>query len=139
MSKKRIAVVAHNKMKPVLLDFLKERQDWFWGRKLASTGLTAQFLMDNGIRHEVEAMRPGKEGGFTDLKDLVAKGEIDMVLFFRDPEIFQEYEDQIIDFLKECNRNNLPLATNPASAELIVLGLIKKEASLRVKDRQTAE
>lgn len=137
MSENRIAVVAHNRMKPTLLEFLKERQEWFWGRKLVSTGLTAGFLKDNGIKADVEQMRPGKEGGFMDLRDMVAEGKIDMVLFFRDPEIFQEYEHEIIEFLKECNRNNLPLATNPASGELLVLGMIKKESSQRTRDRVT--
>jgi methylglyoxal synthase len=54
---------------------------------------------------------------------------LSLVLFFRDPEIVQEYESEVIEFVKNCIRENVPLASNQASAELLIVGLIKMEAS----------
>ena len=139
MTQASIAIVAHNKMKPVLIEFLKEREAWFWGRQLLATGLTADFIEHGGIDLKVEHLNPGKEGGYTQLKKRVDEGEVSMVLFFRDPEILQDYEDEVVDFIRSCNRKNLPLATNPASAELLILGLIKKEAAERARDRVHAD
>ena len=41
-----IVIVAHDSMKPALVSFLQERQDWLWGRTLVATGLTADFIQD---------------------------------------------------------------------------------------------
>lgn len=132
---KPIAIIAHNIMKPTLVEFLKDREAWFWGRKLVATGLTAEFLEQDGIDAEVEHLSPGKQGGYTELRQRSENDEFGMVLFFRDPEITQDYEDEIVEFVKSCNRHNIPLATNPASAELLILGLIRKEAAEKSRDR----
>lgn len=135
MSSSYIAVVAHNKMKPALVSFLKEREAWLWGRKLLATGLTADFVEQGGIKVDVEHLSPGASGGYAELKKAIDEGKVAMVLFFRDPEITQDYEDEVIAFLKACNRSNIPLATNPASAELLILGMIKQEASDKSRER----
>jgi methylglyoxal synthase len=60
---------------------------------------------------------------------MVKNGEIGAVLFFRDPEIVQDYEADILTLVKACIKHNIPLASNPASAELMIIGMIKMEAS----------
>jgi methylglyoxal synthase len=124
----RIALVAHDKMKPRLVEFLKEREQWLWGRKFVATGMTADFI-EQGVKLEIEHLHPGREGGFVELTSMAQRGELSLVLFFRDPEIVQEYESEVIEFVKNCIRENVPLASNPASAELLIVGLIKMEAS----------
>jgi methylglyoxal synthase len=134
---KKIAIVAHDKMKPVLVRFLRERENWLWGRTLVATGLTADFVEQEQFKVTVEHLSAGKEGGYRELKSLVDNGEIELALFFRDPEIVQDYEQDVIAFAKSCNRENIPLATNPATAELVILGLIKKETAERIRDKQS--
>ena len=53
--------------------------------------------------------------------------EIDIVIFLRDPLIKQGHHEDIQKLLEACNMYNIPLATNYASAELMILGQIKKE------------
>lgn len=125
----KICVIAHDKMKPTLVSFLKEREDWLWGRKLIATGMTAEFMEHQDLKVEVEHVHPGREGGFRELTDKVNQGEIGLVLFFRDPEIVQDYEADIIALVKACIKKNIPLASNPASAELLIIGMIRMEAS----------
>ncbi|MEO0405376.1 MAG: methylglyoxal synthase [Bacteroidota bacterium] len=131
---KNIAVIAHNKMKPQLVNFLKEKEPWFWGRNIVSTGLTGELLQSE-VNLNIKPLSRGDKGGYKELRELVDQDEVKMVLFFRDPEIVQEYEDEVVDFLKSCNLKNIPLATNPSSAELIILGLIKKEAAEKTKSK----
>jgi methylglyoxal synthase len=128
---KKICVIAHDKMKPVLVSFLKERQDWLWGRTLIATGMTAEFMEHEALKVSVEHVHPGRQGGFKELTEKVNQGEIGLVLFFRDPEIVQDYEADIVALVKACIKQNIPLASNPASAELLIIGMIRMEASIR--------
>jgi methylglyoxal synthase len=127
---KKIGIIAHDKMKPILVAFLQERQQWLWGRAFVSTGLTAE-LVQNEIKVAVEHLQPGRDGGFKQLTTMVESGEIEMVIFFRDPEITQDYEADIVALVKSCIKENIPLASNPASAELLIVGMIRMEASKR--------
>lgn len=128
---KKICAIAHDRMKPMLVSFLKDRQDWLWGRKLIATGLTAEFMEHEALKVDVEHVHPGREGGFRELTDKVNTGEIGLVIFFRDPEIVQDYEADVIALVKACIKQNIPLASNPASAELLIIGMIRMEAAVR--------
>ncbi|WP_306644061.1 methylglyoxal synthase [Sanyastnella coralliicola] len=132
---KKIALVAHDNMKPQLVEFMKEREDWFWGRELVATGQTGEFLEKGELKISLTRLLPGNQGGYTQMTALVANGEVEIAFFLRDPEIVQDYEDEVADFIRECNRKNVPLATNPASAELLIIGLIRKEAAEKARDR----
>lgn len=139
MSPKYIAVIAHDRMKPVLAAFLKEREAWLWGRKLLATGLTASFVEQGGIDVKVDHLSPGKSGGYAELSARVEAGEVSLVIFFRDPEIIQDYEHEVVALLRECNRRNIPLATNPATAELMILGMIKLEMGEKARSRSASD
>lgn len=125
----QICIIAHDKMKPALVHFLREREPWLWGRQLVATGMTAAFLENELHQLPVEHVHPGREGGFNELRAKAERGELQAVFFFRDPEIVQDYEDEVVQFVKTCIRLNIPLASNPASAELLIVGLIRMEAS----------
>jgi len=126
---KKICVIAHDSMKPALVSFLKEREQWLWNRKLVATGLTADFMAHEAMQLDIQHVNPGRQGGFKELETMVNQGMIAMVLFFRDPEIVQDYEADIVALVKACIKHNIPLASNPASAELLIVGMIRMEAS----------
>lgn len=130
-----IVIIAHDSKKPELVRFLKEKEEWLWGRTLVATGLTADFVEDKEFKVPVEHLSAGRDGGYVELADLVSAGKVKMVLFFRDPELLQDYAQEVNDFVKTCNRQNIPLATNPASAELLILGMIRLEANAQIKSR----
>jgi methylglyoxal synthase len=125
---KQICVIAHDSMKPTLVSFLKEREQWMWNRKFVATGLTAEFMAQESMQLQVEHVNAGRNGGFKELEAMVNRNEIAMVLFFRDPEIVQDYEADIVSLVKACIKQNIPLASNPASAELLIIGMIRVEA-----------
>jgi methylglyoxal synthase len=126
-----IVVIAHDAKKPQLVKFLSERTDWLRGVNLIATGLTAEFLEEQGIG--CKHMSPGQSGGYIQITEMIKKGEVDIVIFFRDHKIVQKHHEDIRNLLETCNVNNIPLATNYATAELVILGLIKKEATVRMQ------
>ena len=125
-----IVVVAHDAKKPELAKFLNERLEWLRGVNLLATGRTAEFIESQGI--PCKHMSPGQSGGYIQITDMIEKGEVDIVIFLRDHKVVQQHHEDIRKLLETCNTHNIPLATNYASAELIILGLIKKESVERM-------
>ena len=121
-----IVVIAHDAKKPELVKFLGERLEWLRGVNLIATGRTAEFIESQGL--VCKHMSPGQSGGYIQITEMIEKGEVDIVIFLRDHKLVQQHHEDIRKLLETCNVNNIPLATHYASAELIILGLIKKEA-----------
>ncbi len=126
-------IIAHDAKKPELVKFLGERLEWLRGVNLIATGRTAEFVESQGI--SCKHMSPGQYGGYIQITDMIEKGEVDIVIFLRDSKLVQKHHEDIRKLLETCNINNIPLATNYATAELVILGLIKKEAAERQQQR----
>jgi methylglyoxal synthase len=124
---RNIAVIAHDKKKPELRKFLKEIESWLWQRNIIATGRTAEFIeQEEDLKIEVKHLSRGRSGGYKQITKMLLNSEISVVFFFRDHEVKSHHED-IEELLQTCNLNNIPLATNPASAELLMLGVFHKE------------
>ncbi|MCB8963819.1 MAG: methylglyoxal synthase [Bacteroidales bacterium] len=128
---KNIAVIAHDAKKADLVRFLQDHADWLPGVNLLATGRTAEFIQEQGIncRH----LSPGQSGGYIEITEMIQKHEVDIVIFLRDHKVVQAHHEDIRKLLEACNVNNIPLATNQATAELVILGLIRMEAMERMK------
>lgn len=72
---------------------------------------------------EVNALLSGPLGGDAQIAARVAERQCDMVLFFRDPLDRHPHEPDILMLMRLCDVHNVPLATNPATAELLIKGL----------------
>jgi methylglyoxal synthase len=125
-----IAVIAHDKLKNILLDFLIEKKEWLDGAQVLATGRTAEFIESQvpDIRH----LSQGRYGGYNELTALVKEGKVDLVLFFRDHKVKYHHND-IQDLLDACDEYNVPVATNPASAERLIVGHLQLIAIERNK------
>ena len=98
------------------LDTLKDRNI-----SLVSTGTTGQHAMDAGL--QVERVLSGPIGGDAQIASEVATGKVQMVFFFRDPLDKHPHEPDINMLMRLCDVHNVPLATNPATAEILLRGL----------------
>ncbi|MCH8554093.1 MAG: methylglyoxal synthase [Schleiferiaceae bacterium] len=128
---KNIVILAHDRMKPTLASFIKEREDWLFGRTLVATGRSADFIKAAQFKVPVKHLAEGRSGGYREIIERIENGEVDMVLFFVDPDLKVTYHEDIQDLMDCCMRKNVPLANNAASAELLILGQIRKEAALK--------
>src|SRR5205807_6243996 len=89
---------------------------------LGATGHAARLLQGK-VGLDVEAVLSGPEGGDAQIAARVAIGAIDTVFFFVDPLAAQPHDPDIRALLRVCNVHNVPLATNLATADLIIPAL----------------
>lgn len=114
-----LALIAHDQKKSELLDFAREHLDFFRRRKLVATGHTGQLLYDE-LGLEVERVAHGPHGGDLIIGGRVAEGQIEAVLFFRDPLTAQPHEPDVSALMRVCDVHSVPLATNRGTAEGII-------------------
>ena len=125
----KIVVIAHDKHKLDLCKFLNQRSSWFYGREIIATGRTAEFLENTNCVIPVVHLKKGKDGGYKEITKKIEAGEISLVFFFRDPSIVQSYHQDITELLNTCDKKNIPISTNKAAAELLIVGKIRMEAA----------
>ncbi|HEY9561475.1 MAG TPA: methylglyoxal synthase [Anseongella sp.] len=115
-----IALVAHDGKKAEMVRFLMEHISLLKEKniRLIATGTTGGFVERAGLT--VEKMLSGPRGGDAQIASRVAEGKTDMVIFFRDPMDKHPHEPDITMLMRMCDVHNVPLATNPASAELLI-------------------
>lgn len=115
-----IAIVAHDAKKKELLEFIKKNRETLTaeGISLIGTGTTGSMAQDVGF--EVKRMLSGPMGGDAQIAARVAEGKTGMVLFFKDPLGKHPHEPDINMLLRVCDVHNVPLATNEASAQLLL-------------------
>lgn len=119
---KTIALIAHDKKKDDMVEFVRRRRDILARCRLIATGTTGKVIAEaTGLT--IERMLSGPYGGDQQIGARVAAGEVDAVLFLRDPLTAQPHEPDITALLRVCDVHNVPLATNLATAELIIASL----------------
>jgi methylglyoxal synthase len=114
-----IALIAHDAKKQDMLAFIRRFEAVLAKHRLLATATTGGLIRDHtGLR--VETVLPGPEGGDLQIGARVAAGEVDMVIFLRDPLTAQPHEPDIAALLRVCEVHNVPFVTNIAGAELVI-------------------
>jgi len=118
--KKTIALIAHDGKKAEIVGFVKDNKDFFKKFNLVATSTTGKLIEKMGL--DVKRYLSGPIGGDAQIATLVATGECHAVIFMRDPLGMHPHEPDIYTLLRICDVHDVPLATNPASAKLLVNG-----------------
>jgi methylglyoxal synthase len=116
---RRLAVIAHDNKKVDLVAWTTYNRDTLAGFSLIATRHTARLVRDK-VGLEVEELLSGPEGGDAQIAARVATRSVDAVFFFVDPLSAQPHDPDIRALLRVCNVHNIPLATNLATADLII-------------------
>ena len=122
-----LAVIAHDGKKADLVAWATFNRDTLAGFRLLATRHTARLLQDK-VGLTVEWLLSGPEGGDAQIAALVATGEVDAVYFFADPLSARPHDPDLRALLRVCNVHNVPLATNPATADLMMTSLSDERA-----------
>lgn len=118
----RIALIAHDKKKDSIVQFSKQYRGTLSELELVATGTTGQRISDaTGLT--VKRFKSGPLGGDQQIGALIPEGEIDMIIFFRDPLTSQPHEPDVNALLRLCDVYKLPLATNEATAKMLIEGI----------------
>ncbi len=125
-----IALIAHDKKKELMAQFCIAYKGILSKHSLYATDTTGKVIIDN-TGMSVYRFLPGPQGGDQQIGARVAYNEIDLVLFFRDPLTAEAYEPDVSNLLRLCDMHNIPMATNLATAEVLIHGLDRGDLDWR--------
>jgi len=126
----KIALIAHDQKKTELVNFAIAYEPIFLKHELYATGTTGTRIMEM-TNLKINRFMSGPLGGDQQIGAMVAKNELDLIIFLRDPLTAQPHEPDIIALLRLCDVYSIPLATNVATAEILVRALEKGDFSWR--------
>ena len=126
-----IAFLAHDKKKELMVQFYTTYKSVLGKHTLFATATTGRLITDNtGL--PITLLLSHKQGGHQQINARIAYNEIDLVLLFTDPNAVDPWEDnQMMDTIRHCDKHNVPIATNLASAEMLIMGLQRGDLDWR--------
>lgn len=119
MTKKTIALIAHDHKKDLLVAWCIKHQRLLGQHRLIGTGNTARVISEKTLL-KVEPYLSGPLGGDQQIGAKIATGEVDWLIFFYDPLAAQPHDPDVKALLRIAQVYDIPVATNPATANLIV-------------------
>lgn len=125
-----IALIAHDKKKELMVDFCIAYCGILKQHKLFATGTTGS-IVEEATGLTISKFLSGPEGGDQQIGARIAYNEIDAVLFFRDPLTARQNEPDISSIFRLCDVHNVPLATNIATAEVLIMGIERGDLGWR--------
>ena len=117
--KPRIALIAHDKKKDDMINLAGEYLDFLRNCDLVATGTTGGRLA-NELGLTIDRKHSGPFGGDLQIGSLLVEGQIDAIIFLRDPMTPQPHEPDINALVRACDVHNVACATNMASAHLVL-------------------
>ena len=115
----RIALVAHDKRKAAIADLAEDFRSFLSGCELCATGTTGSLIQARtGL--VIEKLLSGPLGGDMQIGTRVATGELDALIFLRDPMTAHPHEPDISALVRACDVHDVPYATNSACARLLL-------------------
>ena len=119
-----IALVAHDKRKADMVEWVKFNAQTLSAHKLVCTGTTGglvkQAFAELGIEANVQCMNSGPMGGDAEIAAMVVRKEVDLAIFLIDDLSAQPHEADIQMLLRQCRLHNVPIACNRISADLMI-------------------
>jgi methylglyoxal synthase len=114
-----LALVAHDARKDQLLRLARAHRPTLADLRLVATGTTGRVLSFE-LDLPIELAASGPEGGDLQIGARIVSGDVDAVIFLRDPLTAHPHEPDIQALLKACDVHEVPVATNTASAEILL-------------------
>ena len=126
-----ITLMAHDKKKELMVQFCTAYKSILAKHNLSATATTGRLVAEaTGL--PVTLFLSHSQGGHQQVNARIAYNEIDMVLLFSDHNGMDPWEDQqIVQTIHLCDTHNVPIATNLASAEMLILGLQRGDLDWR--------
>ena len=113
----KIAIIAHDKMKNEMIEFCIKHKEVLENHDLIATGTTGKRVIEaTGL--DVHCFRSGPLGGDQEVGAQVANGNVDLILFFRDPLTAQPHEPDVSALFRLSDVYKIPLASNINTAEM---------------------
>lgn len=125
-----IAIIAHDSKKELMTQFCIAYCGVLSRHTLCATGTTGKMISDvTGL--EINRFMSGRQGGAEQIASRISCDEIDILLFFRDPLSPKPHEPNEFNLIRLCDVHNVPVATNVATAEVIIMALDRGDLDWR--------
>jgi len=125
-----IALIAHDQKKDVMVSFATAYERVLENHALFATGTTGKRIMDaTGLK--INRVQSGPYGGDQQIGAEIAMNNMDLVIFLRDPMTAQPHEPDIQALIRLCDVYMVPVATNIATAELLIKALERGDLQWR--------
>ena len=125
-----IALIAHDAKKELMVQFCIAYCGILSRHNLCATGTTGKLVAEaTGLN--ITRYMSGTQGGGQQISARIACDEIDLLLFFRDPLTVKANEPNEADMLRLCDVRSIPVATNIATAEVLIHGLDRGDLDWR--------
>ena len=125
-----IGLIAHDSKKKLMQNFCIAYRGILCKNELFATGTTGR-LIEEVTNLNIHKYLAGHLGGAQQLGAQIEHNEIDLVIFLRDPLTPKSHEPDVNNVVKYCDVYNIPLATNLATAELLVKSLDRGDMEWR--------
>ncbi len=125
-----IALIAHDAKKELMIQFCTAYCAVLSRHTLCATGTTGKQVSEaTGLN--IKRFLSGSQGGGQEICARISCDEIDVLLFFRDPINPKASEPNDMNLLRLCDVHNVPVATNIATAEALILALERGDLDWR--------
>ena len=117
-----VGIIAHNSKKTLIEDFCIAYKGILSKHDIYATGTTGRRIEEVTSLH-VHKFLPGSIGGDKQFTEMIERGAMDMVIFFYNPSMIDPKDPDVGTIVTACDQNTIPIATNIATDELLILGL----------------
>lgn len=125
-----VGFIAHDTKKKLMQNLCIAYRSILVKNQLYATGTTGR-LIEEATGLNVHKLLAGHIGGEEQIGAMIEQGQIDLMIFFRDPLSARPNEPDINKVIRLCDTHNVPLATNIASAEMLLKSLEKGDLEWR--------
>lgn len=126
-----VGIIAHNSKKSLIEDFCIAYKGILGRHEVYATGTTGRRIEEVTNLH-VHKFLAGSLGGDKQFVEMVERGDMDMVIFFYNPNMIDPKEPNVQEISRACDQYNIPIATNIATAEMLILGLGRGDLDWRM-------
>ena len=125
-----VAIIAHDTKKELMTQFCIAYCGVLSKHNLCATSITAKYISEaTGL--EIERLLSGAQGGEQQIASRISYDEIDVLLYFRDTRPNAQPDEVETELLRLCDQYNIPVATNIATAEVLITALDRGDLDWR--------
>ena len=125
-----IGLIAHDAKKKLMQNFCIAYRGILSKHELLATETTG-LLVESVTNLTIHKFLAGRLGGKQQLGSQIENNNIDLLIFFRDPLTPRSHEPDVNDIVQLCDKYNIPIATNIATAEALILALDRGDLDWR--------
>lgn len=125
-----IAIISSDTKKLLMTEFCMAYCGILSRHQLCATAITGKYISEaTGLT--IEKLLTGSRGGSDQIASRITYNEVDLLIYFGDPNKEEEYTEVEMNLIRLCDMYNIPVATNIATAEALVFALERGDLDWR--------